>query len=1385
MKIFTHYIWWRITLFLNQIFPQSIIHNRKVAIARCINYLIIILCTAFNSQLFAQQANIPVNTAPSTPWVNGSSPTFSVSQSTTNTPVLADWDFTSRAIDNDLSNFAQGDILVSGSLTLKVSDDVTYNAGNYVGFLIRNSSLLGVSLLNAITIKTYLGTQLRETRTASGILGISSSLVSGATEVGIYTTLSYDAVEITLSNPLTVSTSYQVYYAVQRAYSAGPNLDCNKPTALNFPTYPAIIEPVRTTATGLGSITNPEAAIDVNTTNAASLSVTGIGSASLAVKDQVTNYPAKTFAGFEIENSSVLNLGVFNNITLRTYLDGTIQETKNASTGLLSIGLLGGSGRQRVGFVSSLPFDEVQITISAAVTLNLGTTLVYSAVFQAFCDGAELVCNTPTALTSPNYPVIISTPNTVITGVTCANCQVTNTGNLIDIDADNHTDIILTAGLAVSGSVAVRSVEQSYPAGTFAGFDINSPSIIGVGVLSGLQIRTYLNGQPTSDVFGNGSLLSVGAPLLSGSGRQTIGFVATQEFDEIKLTVNQTAGLTLGTTEVYGAVFTRFCAGTPLNCNTLTAVKNPTHPVYVDGRNTGITSPACVACTINNSGNVIDGNASNAATIVLTAGVASSADFAVADAINTYGPNSFAGFDVETATLLSAGALSSATISLYNNGGLVQTGTGNALIVGAGTSLLTETSRQIVGIVANQNYDEVKISFNQLAGADLGNIRIYGAIFDKLCQGTIACNNSYVLTQPQFPVVIDVPKTGISGVACVGCSVLDPWNVISESQSDFSRVTLVANVAGSAAISVVDPITTYPIGTAAGFIIRNVNSIAQVDLLSSITIQTYNNGTLQESRSAANLLNLELLNIITVGTGTQFNPSFITTMPFDEVRIVFSSLANVINVVDVFGAFIDTRTSVGGGALSCNAIKNPDFSATQINIPVTASVSTNDVVPAGTTYGPSATPAAGNPSGGNLVLNANGTYTFTASTKGVYTYDVPVCIPETPCVSVPLVITVKDPLQNTNVPFSNFDIAVVTGAPTTPAPVTINVKANDGPGNKDGVLGNPTTTNPAHGTVSVSGGNIIYTPTAGYYGSDMFNYTVCESPSGLCTSTSVYVMVREPNSANATSASDDYVNTSLGVTSTGNVSLNDIDPNSDEKLVSPQTVNGASGSFTLLSDGSFSFVPATGFSGPVNFIYTTCDTGTPSACANATLHILVDPTAPLPVTLTSFTLAQEGQTTLLNWATTSETNSDRFEIERSQNGRQWGQIGTKKSNGDSKSVKTYSFVDSEPLNGENLYRLKMVDRDGTFAYSRIESITFGGLSASFYPNPVAEKLIIRTSDFSLIKSIAIYDANGRTVYQSTAVSGKEINVQSLPSGLYLIKMVNTNGTVITSKIVKK
>lgn len=177
----------------------------------------------------------------------------------------------------------------------------------------------------------------------------------------------------------------------------------------------------------------------------------------------------------------------------------------------------------------------------------------------------------------------------------------------------------------------------------------------------------------------------------------------------------------------------------------------------------------------------------------------------------------------------------------------------------------------------------------------------------------------------------------------------------------------------------------------------------------------------------------------------------------------------------------------------------------------------------------------------------------------------------------------------------------------------------------------------------------------------------------------------------------------------------------------------------------------------------------------------------LPVTLVSFDARKEGSTSSLTWATTAETNSDRFEIERSANGKAWNKIGTVASTGESKVLVNYKFSDASPLKGENLYRLRMVDRaadrkDETFAYSSIKSVTFDQLASQLaYPNPARDIVYIQDADN--VKSISVIDMNGKTVKDAGISAGGTIRVDGLAAGMYLVKVVNKDGGVKSQKII--
>ena len=288
----------------------------------------------------------------------------------------------------------------------------------------------------------------------------------------------------------------------------------------------------------------------------------------------------------------------------------------------------------------------------------------------------------------------------------------------------------------------------------------------------------------------------------------------------------------------------------------------------------------------------------------------------------------------------------------------------------------------------------------------------------------------------------------------------------------------------------------------------------------------------------------------------------------------------------------------------------PDFNVTNTNVPVNGNLSTNDQVPAGTSYGQPAL-NSNNPIGATITINSNGTYEFIAINTGTYTYYIPTCAPgqTSGCPLTPLVITVVDPLINTNPPIANIDIASTTAN----TPVTTNVLANDKASNSGGSL-NPASLSiaspPKHGVVLVNkDGSLTYTPTAGYTGVDSLTYSVCDnsSPTPFCKTAVVYYTVNAASLNNVTTASDDFANTKEQSSVSGNVLSNDKNTaGATLKVTSIPTVPATKGQLQMNTDGSYVFTPAAGFTGTLDLVYTVCG-GTPEVCVIATLHILVEP----------------------------------------------------------------------------------------------------------------------------------------------------------------------------------
>lgn len=178
----------------------------------------------------------------------------------------------------------------------------------------------------------------------------------------------------------------------------------------------------------------------------------------------------------------------------------------------------------------------------------------------------------------------------------------------------------------------------------------------------------------------------------------------------------------------------------------------------------------------------------------------------------------------------------------------------------------------------------------------------------------------------------------------------------------------------------------------------------------------------------------------------------------------------------------------------------------------------------------------------------------------------------------------------------------------------------------------------------------------------------------------------------------------------------------------------------------------------------------------------VSVTSPLPVTLVSFKGIVENTQINLDWSTTSELNSDRFEMEHSLNGKEWNLIGSVSAAKESKSRLDYHFVHTNPSEGNNYYRLKMIDIDETFAFSSIRNVIFENINLEIFPNPVADQLTIRTGNWAGVNNIHLLDLAGTKVYDSGKAPVQSVNVTNMKQGIYILKIGKTDGSWATQKI---
>ncbi|MCU0431334.1 MAG: Ig-like domain-containing protein, partial [Cytophagaceae bacterium] len=305
------------------------------------------------------------------------------------------------------------------------------------------------------------------------------------------------------------------------------------------------------------------------------------------------------------------------------------------------------------------------------------------------------------------------------------------------------------------------------------------------------------------------------------------------------------------------------------------------------------------------------------------------------------------------------------------------------------------------------------------------------------------------------------------------------------------------------------------------------------------------------------------------------------------------------------------RVAISITAKNDPPVVDPEFLTTPENVPISGDLTdAGDFDPDTTALVVNTVPLKG-PSNGSIVINANGSFTYTPATNfnGRDTVVVEICDSGNPlpviCVHDTIYVRVNS--VNTTPIVAN---EVISTTEDTPISSTAITAADTDP---DGTAMTATTVpvrGPSHGVFTISSnGNFTYTPATNYNGRDTVVVELCDAGiplPAICVNDTIFITVTPVNDPPV--AVHEFFTIAKDITITGTIFNQDYDPDGDSILLSPALVKTpAHGSYTISPAGAFSYTPSFGYVGNDTLIFELCDDGSPVLCTRDTMIIVVSP----------------------------------------------------------------------------------------------------------------------------------------------------------------------------------
>jgi len=193
-----------------------------------------------------------------------------------------------------------------------------------------------------------------------------------------------------------------------------------------------------------------------------------------------------------------------------------------------------------------------------------------------------------------------------------------------------------------------------------------------------------------------------------------------------------------------------------------------------------------------------------------------------------------------------------------------------------------------------------------------------------------------------------------------------------------------------------------------------------------------------------------------------------------------------------------------------------------------------------------------------------------------------------------------------------------------------------------------------------------------------------------------------------------------------------------------------------------------------------------SSTAAGTCPAAAASNATLPVDFSQFSAKLDATEVDLTWTTAMELDNSHFELERSQDLRNWEVIALVDGKGTSFESTNYNHTDNKPNQGANYYRIKQIDFNGNMAYSKTLLIEFSIGEILVFPNPVREVLTISLAQKSA-GTLIVYNLQGQLILSEAIDNAQkvELDLAALQTGIYLLSISDANGFVVDRRSIVK